>query len=178
MAMAEISKEYAAALFMLACERDKKKEYAEALEMVESTISENPEYSEFLSSPGIPMSERLAAIEEAFSAYIPEDVLSYIQLLCERGRISCFCESAAEYQKLLAASEHITEAKITSAAELTEEEKKALKEKLEAMTKSVVNMEYVIDKSLLGGVIAEIDGKVIDGSLRGRLHDMKEVMNR
>ena len=70
-----------------------------------------------------------------------------------------------------------TEETVTAEAPLTDEEKEKLKNKLEAMTKSTVSMEYFIDESLLGGLIAEIDGKVLDGSLRKRLHDIKEVIN-
>jgi len=175
--MTEISKEYGAALFMLACEKDMKEEYGEALETLKRSFEENPEYLSFLASLSIPLSERLNAVEQAFSGKIPEDVVSYLQLLCEKGRISCFYDSAEEYKNLLDESKRISNAKITSAVELTDEEKEKLKNKLEAMTRSAVSMEYFIDESLLGGLIAEIDGKVLDGSLRTRLHDIKEVIN-
>lgn len=175
--MTEISKEYGAALFMLACEKDAKAEYGSALENVKSVFEENPEYLEFLASPAIAKSDRLEAIGVAFNGKIPEDVVSFLQLMCEKGRISEFLEATEEYFNLLDASEHIQTAKITSAVELTADEKDALKKKLEAMSKNMVNMEYFIDESLLGGVVVEIDGRIIDGSLRKSLRDIKEVIN-
>ncbi len=175
--MAQISKEYGAALFMLACERDSKSEYGKALENVKSVFEQNPAYIEFLASPGIAKSERLEAVESAFGGNFPEDVVSFLQLLIEKGRMSCFFEAQEEYQNLLDASEHIQTAKISSAVELTADEKDALKKKLEAMSKNMVNMEYFIDESLLGGVVVEIDGRIIDGSLRKSLSDIKEVIN-
>ena len=46
--MTQISKEYAAALFMLACEKKKQEEYAAALKTLKDAFLENPEYLIFL----------------------------------------------------------------------------------------------------------------------------------
>ena len=116
-------------------------------------------------------------IEEAFGNTLPEHVLSYLKLLCEKGRISHFTESVEEYTALLHASRKIATAKITSAVALTEAEKEKLIKSLEAMKKCKVQAEYFVDSTLLGGLIVEVDGKVMDGSLRHRLHEVKEVMN-
>lgn len=175
--MTEIAKEYGSALFMLACEENEKHGYAKALDIIKRTFLEYPQYIELLSSPSIPLKERLGVIEESFSAVVPEQVLSYLQLLCEKGRMPYFMESVDEYQELLDASEHIANAKVTSAVELTEEEKQKLISKLELIEKGKVHAEYFVDATLLGGLIVEVDGKIMDGSLRHRLHEVKEVMN-
>ncbi|MBQ9121379.1 MAG: ATP synthase F1 subunit delta [Clostridia bacterium] len=175
--MAEISKEYGTALFMLACEKEAQKEFNDALDIVTSVLHENPEYTEFLSSPGVSMEERLSAIEQAFSS-LPEDVVSYLRLLCERGRIGCFREATEEYKRLLAASEHISYAKVTSAVALTDGEKAALAEKLESLCHSSISMEFALDPSLIGGVIVEIDGRILDGSVRHHLNEVKDVISR
>ncbi len=175
--MNEIAKEYGTALFMLACEKNEQKTYAEALESIKKTFLEDPQYTELLSSPGISLKERLCFIDEAFSNRVPEYVVSYLKLLCEKGRIQYFMESADEYKALLDASAHISNVKITSAVELTDTEKQKLINRLELMEKGKVHAEYFIDEALLGGLIIEVDGKVMDGSLRHRLHEVKEVMN-
>ena len=176
--MAEISKEYGAAIFMLACEKNAKKEYGEALKSLGEVFKENPDYLGFLASPSIPMSQRLSALDEVFLSKTPEDVLSFIKLMCEKGRVECFFEAAEEFEKLLLESERVLNAKVTSAAELTSEEKAKLKHKLEEVNKSQLDLEYFIDESLLGGIIVEIDGKILDGSLKSRLRDIKEVINK
>lgn len=175
--MTEISKEYGTALFMLACEENAKKEYAEALEKLKTAFLENPDYEMLLASPGIPLEERLSVIQTAFGGAVPEHVLSYLQLLCEKGRICCFMESIEEYKRLLDASEHISDVKVTSAVELTDDEKQKLTNKLKVIYKGEVNAEYFIDETLLGGLIVESEGKVMDGSLRHRLREVKEVMS-
>jgi F-type H+-transporting ATPase subunit delta len=98
--------------------------------------------------------------------------------LCEKGRFSCFRDSVDEFNSLLNASKHISKATVKSAVELTEAEKNRLNDKLEKLCGGQVDMEYIIDSSLLGGLIVEVDGKIMDGSLRHKLGEMKEVMNK
>lgn len=175
--MTEISKEYGTALFMLACEKNAKKEYAEALATLQKVFTENPDYLPFLASPAVTLGERLSAIDKAFAS-LPEDMVSYVKLLCEKGRISCFFESAEVFYSLLQVSEEKLTAKVTSAVVLTDEEQSALITKLEALCHKDVTLECYIDETLLGGLLVEIEGKVLDGTLKSRLRDMKEVMNQ
>ncbi|MBE6667071.1 MAG: ATP synthase F1 subunit delta [Ruminococcaceae bacterium] len=176
--MIDVGKEYGAALFMLACERNKKKEYAGELKLIEEAFKESTEYAEFLSSPSIPVKERLSAIESAFAGSLSEDVLSFFLLLCEKGRMPCLEIAINEYNALLDASERISTARVISAIPLTDGEKAKLKEKLEVMYKRTVNLECSVDENVLGGLIVEVDGNTMDGSLRYRLREVKEVMNR
>ena len=176
--MTEIIKEYSTALFMLASETGSQKEYAGILNEIKKVFIDNPAYLDLLSSPSIPVVERLSVIDGAFGKDAPEYVLSYLKLLCEKGRIGEFIESVDEYNALLNASERVFTAKVTSAQELTLEEKDKLIQKLEKSYLGKVQAEYLVDGALLGGMIVEIDGKVMDGSLRRRLQDVKEVINK
>lgn len=176
--MTETSKEYAEALFAVACEENAKKEYAQALEKISEAFRETPEYMDFLVCPGIPASERISAIEEAFSGAVPEYVVCFLQLLCEKRRIQLFDSCVREYNKLLDASEHVATVRVTSAVELTDSEKLRLCQKLEKISGHSVVMECIIDSSLMGGVVIETEGRVIDGSLRRRLHEVKDVIGR
>ena len=175
--MSEIGKEYGAALFMLACEQDTLTDCAVGLATVKSVFTSQPDYSELLASPSIPLSERLTALSAAFADEVPEAVLSFLQLMCEKGRIACFYEAADEFTALLDAHNRVSKAQVTSAAVLTEDQKQKLQQKLEQYTKGRVETTYTTDPTLLGGLIVNLDGKVLDGSLQGRLRDIKDVIN-
>ena len=175
--MAQRSKEYGEALFSLALECGKADEYSTALDTVLTVFNENPEYVDFLASPSIPKAERVDALEKAFNS-MPEHIVSFVSLLCERGRIREFDACVKEYKELLDASKHISTAKVVSAAALTDSEKEKLQIKLEKMSGQTVMLDCSVDESLLGGLIIEIDGKVMDGSLKRRLHEVKEVISR
>ena len=176
--MAQISKEYAEALFALACEEGKETEFLTALEEIGRIFEDQPDYAELLAAPGISLGERLAAVEAAFAEIAPEYVVSWLQLLCEKGRIGYFPACVKEYRALLAAKEAVITARVSSAVPLTEEEAKALKQKLEKISGQTVLLDRTVDPSLMGGVVVEMNGRVMDGSLRRRLRAVKEVMEQ
>ncbi len=174
--MNDISKEYGTALFELALEGSKAKEYLDALDTTSEIFRDNPELYALLSSPAIPAGQRLEAAESIFSPILPEQVVSFLLLLCEKGRVSCFEGAHAEYRTLYDISQKTVKAEITSVAELTDGEKEKLIARLEAVYHCKISPEYSLDPALIGGVRVELDGKVIDGSIRQRLHEIKEVI--
>ncbi len=175
--MTQIEKEYAAALFMLAAENGCEKEISGSLAQVSEIFSANPEYTEILSSPAVPGKERIYALEQALGSAVPEYVLSFLSLLCERRRIGSFEGCRKEYDKLLRESEKRSTAFVTSAAELTEIQKSDLKNKLEKLSGNSVDMEFSVDTKLIGGIVVKMDDKLFDGSLKKRLQEIKEAID-
>ncbi len=173
--MKQPEKEYAAALFMLAAENGCTDEYAVALHAVRDAITSD--YLEFLATPAVPQTERLAAIDEAF-ATLPEHVVSFIKLMCENGHIRALPAGIEEYDTLRRALSNRTVATVTSASPLSNSQKAALCAKLTSVTGKGVDAVYTVDASLIGGVVIEVEGKTYDGSIRHRLHDVKDVMIR
>ncbi len=171
-----ISKEYAAALFALAAESGDEDRINEGLIFVRGVFKKTPELFSFLSSPGIRKDERLRVLAGAFEEEIPEYVTSFLCLLCERREIDYLFEIIEEFFKLYKQSRNRAHALIYSATELTSDEKARLIAKLEQTSGKKVDAEYIIDAGLLGGITVEMDGTVIDGSLRHNLETMKEVM--
>ena len=176
--MLQMSREYAEALFSLACEEQKMEEYGAAMDTVLGIFAENAEYVDLLSSPAISIGERLEIIDAAFSSLLPEHVLSFLKLLCEKMHLRSFADCVSHYNKLLSASKQIAFAKVISAVMLTPDEIEALRQKLAKMCGKSVELETHTEPSVLGGMIIEIDGKVIDASLRRHLSDVKDVISR
>lgn len=171
------AKEYATALFMIATEQNEAKKFAAALETVTISLRDNPEYTEFLCAPNISKAERVLSLQAVFGGDIPEDVLSFVKLLCEKDRIRITEACFREYMKLYDESKRVSWAYVKSAIPLTPEQKTALRMKLEKQSGRNVLLECTVDDTLLGGIIVEMDGKILDGSLRRRLQDVKEVMS-
>lgn len=174
--MTEISKEYATALFMLARETNSEDEISESLSVISALMQKTPEYIDFLSSPNIPMSERIDAVDTAFSGGVNEYVVSFVKLICQKGHIRDLHECIAAYRELYQAAGGVSTARVVSAAPLDKREKSELKKKLEKFCGHSVILDCSVNKAIIGGLIVHVDGKVLDGSLRRRLHDIKEVM--
>lgn len=174
----ELSREYAEALFALAAERDQTKEYLEALDTAATLLADNPDYVELLSCPAISKDERDGLLEQTFGQILPEQVLAFIQLLCAHGRIRSLSDCIAEYRLLYQTAVAMSTAEVVSAVPLTESEKAKLADTLSARFGRTVTLTCTVDESLLGGMVVRVDGKVLDGSLRSRLHAVKEVMKQ
>ena len=177
--MTEISKEYAVALFSLAREKeDRILPYRDALRRILSAFEEQPEYISLLSSPSIPIRERRALIEQAFADSVPEQVLSFTELLCEKGHLRLFENCVKEYEELCRAASSVSSARVVSAVPLTDGEKTTLIAKLEKFSGHRVEAHYETDETLIGGVTVYMDDTVIDGSLRRKLKQVKEVLGK
>ncbi len=176
--MNSVAQEYGTALFMLASEEDNVAEYRDSLAVLKRAFDDEPEYFLFISSPSIPLTGRLQSITEVFGGKINEKVLSFILLLCEKSRLHCFGEALRIFEALYDESKRILNITVKSAFPLSDEQKKRLVEKLEQKHKRKVDAKYLVDTALLGGIIIEADDTVIDGSLRHRMQQLKEVIGK
>ncbi len=174
--MTQTSKEYAEALFSLAAEENMLNDVSKGLNLVLAQLRGNPEYVDFLASPNIPIVDRLKAIDEAFADSVCEYVISFLKILCEKGSVRNVYKIILDFEGLYQASQGIATARVISAVSLKKAEKEKLQHKLEKMCGKKVVMECIVSKAILGGMIVYIDGKVLDGSLKRRLHDIKEVI--
>ena len=66
---------------------------------------------------------------------------------------------------------------VTSAVPLKEAEAVALRAKLEKKLARKVTLQFRVNPELIGGIRVEADGRVIDGIIRNKLDEIKEVMN-
>lgn len=159
---------------MLALEENRVSEYSQALGYINNAIDENPEYIDFLVSPAVPVSERVAAIDEAFSDSVPEHVLSFLKILCENRQAYLLAGCIKEFKKLVQASSNRTTAIVYSVVDLSQSQKDALCKKLEQSTGKNIDLVCLKDASLIGGIKIEVDGKIFDGSIKQRLHEVSQ----
>ena len=176
--MSDLNKEYAEALFALAVEAKQEQVYLDGLRLIGDALADQPEYIDLLAAPSVPQSERANLLEQAFGDTLPEQVLSFVQILCAHGRIRSLPACTEEYRRLYQASVALSTAIVTSAVALTEDQKTRLAEKLAAKFGRRIHLVCEIDEHLLGGITVRLDGVVLDGSLRHRLQEVKDVIEQ
>ena len=175
--MTTTSREYAEALFELAVQGNETKETSEGLETVVSELLQTPDYRAMLASPAISKEERLNALDSAFRGKIPDILLAILRMMISRGHVSALNGMARDYEELARGYRGESVAVVTSAVPLKEAETVALRAKLEKKLSKTVIMQFRVDPELIGGIRVEVDGRVIDGSIRNKLDEIKEVMN-
>ena len=175
--MTTTSREYAEALFELAVQAGLTKETSEGLETVVSALLQTPAYRALLASPAIPKEERLAALDSTFRGKIPDILLAILWMMVSRGHVSALNGMARDYDELARGYQGESIAVVTSAVPLKEAETVALRAKLEKKLNRKVTLQCTLNPDLIGGVRVEVDGRIIDGSIRNKLEEIKEVMN-
>ena len=83
-----------------------------------------------------------------------------------------------DYQALLDSYRGIEQAEVTTAVPLNEKEKQELAERLGKITGKKIIMTTRVDPSIIGGVIAKVGEKLIDGSTRSQLEALKNELAR
>ena len=175
--MTTTSREYAEALFELAVQDNLTEQTSEGLETVISALLQTPEYRALLASPAISKEERLTALDTAFRGKVPDILLAILRMMVSRGHIAAINGMARDYDELARGYRGESIAVVTSAIPLKEAETVALRAKLEKKLARNIILQCRVDPALIGGVRVEVDGRVIDGSIRNKLDEIKEVMN-
>ena len=171
---------YGGSLYDLAAEEGLTDVLIQQTEEVRKLFQENPDYVKLLMEPSIPKKERTDLIETAFGAQAERYLVNFLKLLCEKGIIGEFSGCCQEFVRRYNVDHNIAEAVVTSAVALSQEQMKALKDKLEKVSKKQVHLVQIKDSSVIGGLRVELEGKQLDGTVQGRLsglsRKMKEVV--
>ena len=173
--MTTTSKEYAEALFELAAGDQVLQETSDGLVTVISALEQTPEYRQLLSSAAVGKAARIEALENAFRGKIPDVLLGVLRMMVSRGHVSALDGMAREFEELSRQYRGESVALVTSAVPLKEAE--AIRAELEKRFGRQISLRCELDPSLIGGVRVEVEGRVIDGSIRNKLEQIKDVMN-
>ena len=163
---------YAEAAFQIA-ERDSAIErWRSDLDQAAGVLDEGSELLSTLANPALPLEQRRAVVDGVFGR-LSQPTKNLLLLLLQRGRIEQLPRIAAEFRRLDDDRQGIVHATATSAAPLSDTEKRALTGRLEQMTGGRVELETTVDESLLGGLVVRVGDRLIDGSVRGRLERLR-----
>ena len=83
---------------------------------------------------------------------------------------------ADEYQRLLDSHRGIEQAEVTTAIPLDDEDKQRLAEYLGAVVGKKVMLKPKVDSGLIGGIVARVGDKLLDGSTRSKLAALREQL--
>jgi len=179
--MADASIRYADALFTAA-----KKE--NALEQIAQDLSslalEFAQSAALFSSPVFSVRDQLATVNYALGDKFHPITKRFFCLLADMRRLGEVEQIAAAFDKMACKEMGIINLRLDVYADETSEIKdkliKAAGEKglYDSQNKKNIRLNYKIDKSLLGGFVAECDGLSWDCSLRTRLVDMGKLIRK
>ena len=167
---------YAQALYDLAKEEGLGKTILEELKVLKDVFAQAPQYSKLLSTPDIPKQERCGVLDEAFRGKVHPYVLNFLKILTEKGYIRHFIGCCDVFTQQYNQDNGILEMTAVTAAPLTDDLRRKLESKLSALSGKTIDLTCRVDPGILGGVRLDWDGKQLDGTVRRRLDDIRDIL--
>ncbi len=170
-----IARRYATVLHDFAADHGKLDEvYADAV-VVRQALAEQPQAKKFFDSPLRKLSEKKALVEAVFASRVTPETLQFLTFLVDKERIGYVSSILLVFEMLYKTERHICTARLTTAKELTAQQKERLtglvSDKLKASGKEVeaIDATFRVNPAIIGGLILEVDGCQVDGSIRSKL---------
>jgi F-type H+-transporting ATPase subunit delta len=167
---------YAEALFEAARERDELEEVLSDLQEFVNALHESEELRLFFYGGQIPERQKRRALD-GLTEGMKTSTTNFLKVLVDNGREEILEEVLARYEELV--KEHLgrIEVEVTTAVELSEEQLGRLKERLGRVLEGrEIILETNVDENLIGGAVFRFGGRLMDGSIRGRLESLREGM--
>ena len=176
MARRVYAKRYAQAVFSIAMERKELDRWQSDLRKIVSLV-EDATIVAVLESPKFHFDDKAKLVSARLGDINPL-ALNLVYQLVTRGRLGIVSDITDEYQRLIDSYRGVEQAEVISAVSLDDEDKLRLGERLGAILGKTVELKPKVDASLIGGIIARIGDKLIDGSTRSKLETLKRELKR
>ena len=173
-----IGRNYARALFELAAEDHSESAMEADLRAAGQALFDDREARAFLANRLIGRAAKKKLVRDAFQGTVDERLLVLVFLLVDRGRTLLLGEIAEEFQRLSRLARGVRKVTLNSAFPLGTGEEGRVRQALESLLASRVELEPRVRRSLIGGVAAASEGSEIDFSVEGRLRTLAERLRR
>jgi F-type H+-transporting ATPase subunit delta len=167
---------YAEALFEAARERDELEEVLSDLQEFVTVLRETEELRLFFYGGQVPERQKRRALD-GLTEGMKTSTTNFLKVLVDNGREEILEVVLRRYEEIV--KEHLgrIEVEVTTAVELSEESERRLRERLgNVLEGREVILETNVDQDLIGGAVFRFGGRMMDGSIRGRLESLREGM--
>jgi F-type H+-transporting ATPase subunit delta len=168
------ARRYAQAVFEIALEQKELERWQSDLQKIVGAMADT-DFLAAMESPKIRFDDKSRLIKVRLGDIGPL-ALNLVSLLIVRNGIGMIGEIAGEYQRLLDAYYGIQKAEVVTAVPIDDKDREKLAENLGALVDSKIVVESRVDPEILGGVIARVGGKLLDGSTRSKLVALKREL--
>ncbi|MBM4445266.1 MAG: ATP synthase F1 subunit delta [Chloroflexi bacterium] len=165
---------HAQAVFRIALETGQVDRWQSDLELMARVLQDAGVVS-FLENPRVGQARKTELLQSALSAVAPA-ALNLASLLVARNRLRMMTSLLAEYRRLAYEHKGLVEADVITAVPITEGEEARIGRDLAAITGKTVMLGVEVDPQIMGGLVVRVGDKLIDGSVRTRLQEMRRSL--
>lgn len=146
-------------------------------QQVAALADQSKELREVWDNPSIGAEQKRAVLDAIVRRVgISPPVRNFVAVLIDKRRTRFLSEIVKQFAHDLNERLGIAEAEVTTARELTVEERAELEADLSRVTGKAIRATYGQNPALLGGAIARVGSTVYDGSVKGQLERIRQQL--
>lgn len=171
-----LDRRYALALYEIAEKNNKVDEYLRDLKEICSIFDENKDFYEIIRHPKVNTEKKKQIFNDLFKGKVDEDLLSFMFVLIEKGRILQLKDKLNQMENIDLERRNMVRGVVKTAVPILPEELKQLKVIFEKKYDKTILFDTEVDRNLLGGVYVKVGNDIIDGTVKSKIDEMKELM--
>jgi F-type H+-transporting ATPase subunit delta len=177
LSVSALTRRYAKALVELGVEQKAVESYGDELANIKDVLTQEELLRQLLDSPTLALGKKEAMLADLCKVMeLSEGMVKFLGLLLSKGRIGFLSQIEENYRSLADEMSGILTAKITAASALDDVQQQAIATSLEKQTGKQIALTVEVNADLIGGLQAEIGGRLFDGSVRTQLKRIEESL--
>jgi len=174
MAKGVSGRRHAQAVFEIALENNTLDKWQKDLDQLASVLG-NPEVADLLENPKVVFGNKKEMLHSILTGLSPE-AMNLAYLLVARNHIRILGDLLTEFRRLVNEYHGREEAQVVTAVPIGDEEKRIIEKQLATIVGKDVVASSKVDPNILGGLVARLGDRLVDGSVRTKLHDLRRSM--
>ncbi len=171
-----VIKRYATALFDLAASEGKMQQFEEEIRSIVLALKEEPDFISVLQNQKITLGEKVLLIERIFANKADASIVGLMVIVVRKGRQEFLLDIFEAFLEMAKHKKGILRATVTSAVPLKDSQLEQIKSRLEMSTKSQIELNTIIDESIIAGLVVRVGDKVVDASIKGNMQNLKKQL--
>ncbi|HEY8205210.1 MAG TPA: ATP synthase F1 subunit delta [Pyrinomonadaceae bacterium] len=177
MSIQTVARRYASALADVVLERGEAKEVQKELQQWEDLLRSSANLQEVFRNPTIALDKKRAVLNKLLERAKPRaTTANFLKVLLQNQRLTELPEINRKFADILDERAGMVAATVTTARPVPDNVQQSLQEKLTALTRRKVRLNFQQDPELIGGLVTRVGSTVYDGSVRSQLQQIKERM--
>jgi F-type H+-transporting ATPase subunit delta len=166
---------YAQAILAVASAESNAAQIEDEIYRFSQVLQSSEELKSTLSDASIPSTRRQQIVEDLLDGQVTQTTVALVSMVVAAGMGSDIKAIADKVVGLGAESRDKAVAEVYSVVDLSSDQQQRLAAALKSATGKDVEMKVIIDESVMGGLLVQIEDEVIDGTVRTRLKQLREA---
>ena len=167
---------YGKALYDAAKEGGMEERIGEELKVVTGIIRSEDGLRRLLGNPTVTAEEKKELVRQIFAGHVYRELVNFLYVLIDKGRTGCLAGAAKQYRLLYEQDRGLAHGKVISAVPLSEAQVSEAGRQISGLLQKEITLENSVDPSVIGGIKIQVEGKMIDLTLRHELEQMRLLL--